>query len=137
MSKTVPLYQEVARRLEEIIASGVYEPGERLPSIREIHREFRVSINTTREANRLLEDQGIVDPRSRSGHFVRWLPPLCDDCSMNFLDPTGRSPTSCCLGQRFCGKRPPSVYSRGAYRFPQTRSSLTPKLAGGAMPDHQ
>ena len=98
MSKAVPLYQEVARRLEEIIASGVYEPGERLPSIREIHREFRVSINTTREAYRLLEDRGIVDPRSHSGHFVRRIPPMCDDCSMDFPDPTEATPRDASAG---------------------------------------
>ncbi|TVR90899.1 MAG: PLP-dependent aminotransferase family protein [Spirochaetaceae bacterium] len=98
MSKAIPLYQEVAQRLEETIATGVYEPGERLPSIRDIHREFQVSINTAREAYRLLEDRGIVNPRSHSGHFVLRLPPLCDDCSMDFPDPAESIPRDASAG---------------------------------------
>lgn len=91
MRRTVPKYQAVARRIEEMVSSGVYEPGERLPSIRELHRNFRVSINTAREVYRLLEDRGVAEPRSHSGHFVREGPQLCSDCEMDFPDVTGAS----------------------------------------------
>ena len=86
MSSALPLYQKVANRIEELVAGGVYEPGERLPSIRELHREFRISINTAREVYRLLESRGVVEPKNHSGHFVLEGPPLCTDCEMDFPD---------------------------------------------------
>jgi DNA-binding transcriptional MocR family regulator len=86
MSRTVPKYEELAHKIEEMISAGAYEPGERLPSIRDLHREFHVSVTTAREVYRLLEDRGIVEPRSHSGHFVRQIPALCDGCAMTFPD---------------------------------------------------
>lgn len=56
----------LARTIEE----GVYEPGERLPSIRRLARSFHVSINTLRSAMERLVDSGFVEARERTGYFV-------------------------------------------------------------------
>ena len=86
MANTITKYEDVALRLEELISRGVYEPGERLPSIRDLHRELRVSVNTARETYRLLEARGVVEARAQSGHYVRLGPPLCANCEMSFPD---------------------------------------------------
>jgi len=90
----LPLYQQVADRIAQLIHDRVYEPGERLPSIRDVHADFSVSINTAREAFRVLEDRGVVEARSQSGHYVRTGPLVCDDDGMEFPVITGSAPLS-------------------------------------------
>ncbi|NBB89721.1 MAG: GntR family transcriptional regulator, partial [Spirochaetes bacterium] len=58
---TIPKYEAVADRVQAMIDNGVYEPGERLPSIRELHLQLGVSINTVREAYRVLESRGVAE----------------------------------------------------------------------------
>lgn len=83
---SLPKYESVADRLQALIDEGIYEPGDRLPSIRELSRELGVSINTIRESYRLLESRGAAEAVSQSGHFVRLGPPLCMDDCMEYPD---------------------------------------------------
>ncbi len=66
-----PLYRFIADRIVALIDSGTYKPGERLPSIRELSRQMRVSINTVKTAYDLLEIDRLVAPRPQSGYYVR------------------------------------------------------------------
>jgi DNA-binding transcriptional regulator YhcF (GntR family) len=66
----MPLYQQLAETIRSQIAAGVFGPGERLPSIRRLREEHRVSLNTIKSALQLLEDWRIVQVRPQSGHFV-------------------------------------------------------------------
>lgn len=65
------LYEALADRIRTMIREGTLEEGQRIPSIRRLSRQFSVSKATVQEAYRLLEDQGLVEARSRSGYFVR------------------------------------------------------------------
>jgi DNA-binding transcriptional MocR family regulator len=67
----IPLYRSIADRIVALIDSGTYKPGERLPSIRELSRQMRVSINTVKTAYDLLEVDRLVAPRPQSGYYVR------------------------------------------------------------------
>ena len=68
------LYEQVAGRVREQITRRTYRPGDRLPSVRELSRAYKVSITTVLDAYRLLEDQGFIHPRPQSGHYVRSRP---------------------------------------------------------------
>lgn len=70
-SDRIPLYVQIADRIEAQIADGVYRPGSRIPSVRRLRAQHEVSITTAVEACRLLEDRGLVRARPRSGYFVR------------------------------------------------------------------
>jgi DNA-binding transcriptional MocR family regulator len=65
------LYENVARRISGLIESGTWRAGDRIPSVRALSRELEVSISTTLEAYRLLEDQGFIDTKPQSGHYVK------------------------------------------------------------------
>ena len=67
------LYERVARRLAGQIDDGVYRPGDRLPGVRRLARQFGVSISTIVQALGWLEDEGRLEPRPRSGWYVRTL----------------------------------------------------------------
>ncbi|MGR8935899.1 MAG: GntR family transcriptional regulator, partial [Gammaproteobacteria bacterium] len=49
----------------------VYRSGERLPSVRQLSRQQQVSTATAVAALQLLEDQGHIEVRPRSGYYVR------------------------------------------------------------------
>ncbi len=65
------LYQQVADRMEAAIQEGTLQPGDRLPSVRKLHRQLTVSISTVLEAYRLLEDRGLIQARPQSGYYVK------------------------------------------------------------------
>ena len=64
-------YERLAEDLSGIIATGSLRPGERLPSVRRLSRERRLSVSTVLQALHQLEDRGLVEARPQSGYFVR------------------------------------------------------------------
>lgn len=65
------LYERTARQLGEQMEQGIYRPGDRLPGVRRLSRQFGVSISTVVHALSLLEDGGRIEARPRSGYYVR------------------------------------------------------------------
>jgi DNA-binding transcriptional MocR family regulator len=63
-------YQALAENIEAAINSGVYPLGARLPSIRQIGQRHGVSMTTATQAYARLEEQGLIETRPKSGHFV-------------------------------------------------------------------
>lgn len=64
------LYALLAEEFREQIRSGVFSAGQKLPSVRELSRLRKVSINTVQEAYRQLEDGHWIVVRSQSGAYV-------------------------------------------------------------------
>ena len=65
------LYEQIATVISKMVANETLEPGDQLPSVREISRSRDVSISTAVKAYRLLEDRGLVEARPKSGFYVR------------------------------------------------------------------
>lgn len=65
------LYEEVADRIQALIAEGTLQPGDRIPSVRKLREQLSVSISTVLEAYRLLEDRGLICARPQSGYYVK------------------------------------------------------------------
>lgn len=65
-----PLYSTIASQAEELIASGQWRTGDRLPPERELCRRFDVSRATLRQALAQLEDRGLVTRHQGRGTFV-------------------------------------------------------------------
>ena len=64
------LYQELAHRLSDAIQAGSVKAGDRLPSVRQLSTQHRVSIATAVQAYRWLENQRLIEARPKSGYFV-------------------------------------------------------------------
>ena len=65
------LYAQLAEQLTEQIREGVFQVGDRMPSVRELSRREDVSISTVTTAYGLLEERGWVEARPKSGYYVR------------------------------------------------------------------
>jgi len=64
------LFEGIVAQLRALIKDGHLQPGQRLPSEREMAERFQVSRASVREAIRALEREGLVTIRSGSGTFV-------------------------------------------------------------------
>jgi len=64
------VYEEVAKQIERLILKKL-QPGDRLPSERDLAETLRVSRGSIRDAIRSLELLGLVEPRQGTGTIVR------------------------------------------------------------------
>ena len=65
-----PAYLQLYRQLREDIVRGIYPYGSKLPSKRMIAEELGLSTVTVEHAFGLLDDEGYIQPRERSGYYV-------------------------------------------------------------------
>ncbi|MGJ0493163.1 PLP-dependent aminotransferase family protein [Methylobacter sp.] len=68
------LYEVIAGHLLAAIDQGVYRQGDRLPSVRKLSEQHKISAATAVAALHQLEDQGCIEARQRSGYYVRSRP---------------------------------------------------------------
>ena len=69
-AKKIFRYRHLAEEIEHKILNGTYHPGERLPSIRKLHKQSNLSISTIYHAYVELESMGLVEARPKSGYYV-------------------------------------------------------------------
>src|SRR5262249_40447415 len=69
-----PKYLKLARDFEQQMLSGTLRIGDRLPSVRQLKAEHRVSLSTAVECYLWLERQGYVQARPKSGFYVKRTP---------------------------------------------------------------
>lgn len=65
-----PIYAQLMERIKTDIISGVYPPGARLPSVRELAAEASVNPNTMQKAFAELERTGLIITMRTSGRIV-------------------------------------------------------------------
>jgi len=75
-----PIYVDMANKLASMIEESVYKAGEKLPSLRSLHKQNGISIGTVLQAFNHLADKGLITSKEKSGYFVsysskRRLPP--------------------------------------------------------------
>ncbi len=63
-------YRQLADEIESKIHSGTYHAGEKLPSVRVLHRKMNLSISTVYQAYMELETTGLIEARPKSGYYV-------------------------------------------------------------------
>jgi DNA-binding transcriptional MocR family regulator len=73
MLETTPLYHQLADQIHELIRAGTLRAGDRVPSVRRLSNQQRVSVSTVLQAYQRLEDIGVIEARPQSGYYVRRL----------------------------------------------------------------
>jgi len=66
----VLLYERLMADISRLIENGVLKPGEKIPSVRAICRQRRISQSTVLAAYHRLEDRALIEARPRSGYVV-------------------------------------------------------------------
>lgn len=66
----VPFYRQIIEQVKFAIARGDLQPGDRLPTVRQLAVDLSVNPNTVVRAYRELEIEGTLDTQQGSGTFV-------------------------------------------------------------------
>lgn len=66
----VPIFRQIADGLRGDVAAGVYRPGDRLPSIRQLSAALIVNVNTVQRAYEQLEREGLIVNKRGIGMIV-------------------------------------------------------------------
>ena len=65
-----PTYLQLMERIQHDIISGVYKPGDKIPSVRDLALDAAVNPNTMQKALSELERNGLVYSQRTSGRFI-------------------------------------------------------------------
>ena len=65
-----PVYIQIMDEIKARIISGVYQAGQRIPSVRELAEEARVNPNTMQKALSETERQGLIFSMRTSGKYI-------------------------------------------------------------------
>jgi GntR family transcriptional regulator len=55
-----PVYVQVIQHFKEQMAKGYYEPGQEIPSRRELANQLKINPNTAQRAYKEMEEQGLI-----------------------------------------------------------------------------
>ena len=69
-SSDKPIYEQIASQIREQVLTGVLAAGDKLPSIRSLATQLRISAITTKRAYQDLEAQGYINTVPGKGCFV-------------------------------------------------------------------
>ncbi|TFJ91837.1 GntR family transcriptional regulator [Lentibacillus salicampi] len=59
-NKRDPVYVQVIRHFKEQIATGTFEPGQEIPSRRELANRLKINPNTAQRAYKEMEEAGLI-----------------------------------------------------------------------------
>jgi GntR family transcriptional regulator len=76
----VPTYLQLVQQVKQALRLGILEPGDQLPTVKEVVGALAINPNTVLKAYRELDLGGLVEGRRGQGTFVSTdLPPLPPD----------------------------------------------------------
>lgn len=75
----VPFYRQIVEQVKFGVARGSLQPGDQLPTVRQLAVDLSINPNTVIRAYRELEIEGVIDTHQGSGTFVGNRKPQVDD----------------------------------------------------------
>lgn len=71
MKENTPIYKEIIKDIRWKIENGTYGPGQKLPSERELCRQYQVARGTLKTAISELKQSGLLEQTRGSGTYVK------------------------------------------------------------------
>ena len=71
-----PIYAQIIDGFREQIATGILQPGDKLPSVRELAQNLAINPNTIQRSYRQLESEGWIVTVPGKGCFVCTVPTI-------------------------------------------------------------
>jgi len=75
-----PVGEQIVEQLAHLIDIGKLQPGEQLPTVRDLARELQINFNTVARAYRQLDDAGKITTQQGRGTFV------CEQRAVSFAE---------------------------------------------------
>ena len=70
LNQSTPVFIQVADGIRRDILGGKYQPGEQIPTVRQIAFDVSVNPNTVQRSLALLEEEGLLFTKGTMGRFV-------------------------------------------------------------------
>lgn len=135
------LYEDVSQLIASMIDSGTLSPGDKVPSLRKLSKQLKVSIATVSQAYLKLEEKGVVRSRPQSGFYVNTPPNLVQTPTLpSPLDEPRKLRLGTSIPSILRDSRQPGVVSLGianpaAAYLPTKALSRTIKRISSEQPD--
>ncbi len=65
-----PIYLQIARQIEQLVAQGVLKQGDQLPTVRELATELRINFNTVSRAYKMLDETRLISTQRGRGTYI-------------------------------------------------------------------
>ncbi len=65
-----PIYLQIARQMEQLVAKGELKLGDQLPTVRELATELRINFNTVGRAYRVLDESRLISTQRGRGTYI-------------------------------------------------------------------
>jgi GntR family transcriptional regulator len=65
-----PLYLQIARQIEQLMTQGELQPGDQLPTVRQLATELRINFNTVTRAYHVLDESRLISTQRGRGTYV-------------------------------------------------------------------
>ncbi len=65
-----PIYLQIARQVEQLVATGALKQGDQLPTVRELATELRINFNTVGRAYRVLDETRLISTQRGRGTYI-------------------------------------------------------------------
>ena len=69
-NSSTPLYEQIMDAIKKEIVTGNLKNGQKLPSVRSLSRDLKISILTVKKAYDQLGEEGFIETRQGLGSFV-------------------------------------------------------------------
>lgn len=99
MQSRVPIYEQMKKKITELVLLGVLQENQQLPSVRSLAHDLGVNPNTVQKAYQQLERDGIVYSVSGKGSFVAKL----TQQGKNLLQAAEQELITALRGAKLCG----------------------------------
>jgi GntR family transcriptional regulator len=66
----VPIYMQLVERIKQMVVSGQLQPGQQLPTMRQLAADLRINYNTVGRAYAILDQDGVISTQQGRGTFI-------------------------------------------------------------------
>jgi GntR family transcriptional regulator len=66
----VPIYMQLIDRIKQMVANGQLQPGQQLPTMRQLAADLRINYNTVGRAYLILDQEGVISTQQGRGTYV-------------------------------------------------------------------
>jgi GntR family transcriptional regulator len=66
----VPIYMQLVDRIKQMVVSGQLQPGQQLPTMRQLATDLRINYNTVGRAYLILDQEGVISTQQGRGTYV-------------------------------------------------------------------
>lgn len=66
-----PYYEQLVLGIKQQVVTGILQPGDRLPSVRELAKELLMNPNTISKAYKVLEVENVIVTVKGKGTFIK------------------------------------------------------------------